>query len=585
MINYFAQDHRLDYGSLLYPDYGYKLSFAIGCTYSLDFEALLSVPIYLGAVEQPGSGDINNPFLILESIRRSTDKIALFCNCDGIKMMRNVQSVYALLENSVFPVNLGNGKNFHPKLWVIRYESLNNEPDIIKVIILSRNLTFDRSMDLAVELKGEVKGRIRRQSKQQPISDLLNYLVGICDVKDKAEKIKSLADDLLRIESFAIGNDFSDYSFFVTGIPNHADDAKEICSPCRRIMLVSPFLTKSVVAGLVKDCSWFEKNKLLNRVLISRLSSVTPDIFDMFDEVYVPTEGLEDNSVLQEIDEEPKRDLHAKAIFKDTYTENAIYIGSFNTTSNARDRNIEIMVKFTYKSYKASLRIVKEQFIDNKYPAFQQLYSPSVVEGDEESEEMSDFSDIISSVIGAKVQLDENGSYSTTVHFTNNNTDVFVLPLYLNGKRAFQQATGEIVFDHMALQNLSELFIVRRNDEVRIIKINVDDMPVEERNDAVIHQIIDSKPKLLQYILYLLSDDPELATLEIGQLLKNSADGPNKDDERIITPSIYEKMLLAAARSPEKIKAIKDIISHVEEDKVDEEFSALVSCFDNIIGE
>ena len=584
MINYFDQGHRLDYGSLLYPEYGYKVSFAVGCTYSLDFEALLSVPVYLGAVEQPGAGNANNPFLILESVRKSTDKIALFCNGDGIKMMRNIQPVFALLENSVFPVSLGPGKNFHPKLWVIRYEALDNGPDIIKVIILSRNLTFDRSMDLVVEMRGEVRGRVKRHSKQQPIADLLNFLADICDVAEKTDKIKTLSEDLLRVESFDIDGDFEDYEFYVTGIPNHENDSSVICSPCRRIMIVSPFLSKTVVANMVRECSWFSRNQHLNRVLISRINSITPDIFDLFDEVYVPAEGLEDNSILQEIDDEPKRDLHAKVIFKDTYTENAIFIGSFNATANAKDRNVEIMVKFRYKPYKASLRLIKEQFVDNSYPAFQRLLSSSSEEAEEDSEEMTDFSDIISSVQNARVQLDDNGSYSVIVRLSSDIPFASILPLYLNGRRTFKKLSSEIVFDHMTIRDLSELFIIKKKDEYRVIKIHVDDLPIEERNDAIISMIIDSKPKFLQYILYLLSEDPELATLEIGQLLKEG-NNENKNDESIITPSIYEKMLLAAARDPEKIKAIKDIMNHVEADKVEDEFRKLVECFEEFIGE
>lgn len=583
MDNYFDQSNRLDYGSLLYPDSGYKLSFAVGCTYSLDFEALLSVPVYLGAVEQPGSSDIRNPFLLLESIRRSADKIALFCNCDGIKMMRNVQAVFALLENSVFPVNLGPGRNFHPKLWVVRYESLNGEPDMIKIIVLSRNLTFDRSLDLVVEMKGLVKGRRHPHSKQRPIADLLNYLTDICDVRDKADKIKSVADDLMKVETFDLNSDFNDYTFYVTGIPKHENDAEEICSPCRKMMIVSPFLSKSVVADMVRECSWFERNSQVNRVLISRYSSITPDIYDLFDEVYAPIDGLEDNSALEEADDEPKRELHAKVIFKDTYHENALYIGSFNATSNARFKNVELMVKFRYKMYKASLKALKEQLIDSSLSAFQRVNAPDATDEDADSEELTDFTDVISSVLGARVQLNENGSYSTIVWFKSDDSDVWILPLFLNGKRSMKCISTEIIFDHMTLSDLSELFIVKKNDETRVIKIDIEDMPLEERDDAVIRSIIDSKPKFLQFILYLLSDDPELATLELNQLMKSGAGA--ESEVYLITPSIYEKMLLAAACEPHKIKAIKDIMNHVGEDKVEEDFRKLVDCFDVFVGE
>ena len=589
MNNYYDQGNRLNYGALLCPDSGYKLSFAVGCTYSLDFEALVSIPLYLCGVEQTSSERINNPFVILENICRSTDKIALFCNCDGIKMLRNIKPVYALLDNSVFPVNLGNGSNFHPKLWVIRYDSQNDGPDMIKVLVLSRNLTFDRSMDLVVEMKGYIGKRIRRNSKQKPIADLLNFLASTCDTGDKAERIKTVADDLLRVDSFEIANDFEDYSFLVTGIPNHDNDSKEICSPCRRIMVVSPFLSKSVLSNMVRDCYRFENNQQVNRILISRLTSVTPEVFSLFDEVYTPAEGLENNALLQENDEdEPKRDLHAKVIFKDTYTENAIYIGSFNTTANAKYKNVEIMVKLKYKPYKSSLRLLREQFVESTYPAFQRLLSPLVETADEdETEEMVDFSDVIESIIEAAVRLDSNGSYSTIVRFKCANADVLISPLFIDGDLRFKEASPEVVFDHMTTKELSELFVVKKNDESRIIKLNISDLPFDERNDAIFRDMLNTRPKFLQYILFLLSDDLELASMEINQLMKDGFDKNNDENgtESLITPSIYERMLLAAARDPERIKSIRDAVKHFDDEKIDKEFIDLVNSFDSLIGE
>ena len=588
MNDYFDQKSRLNYGALLYPDYGYELSFAVGCTYSLDFEALISVPLSLGAIEQSSSETMKNPFSILEGIRRSTDKIAIFCNCDGIKMLRNIKPVYAMLDNSVFPVNLGDGKNFHPKIWVIRYKSTNNEPDMIKVLILSRNLTFDRSMDLVVELKGLIKGRIKRQSKQKPIADLLCFLADKCETGSKAERIKSLADDVCRVDSFDIGNDFDDYSFYITGIPNHEDDSKIITSPCERILIVSPFLAETVVANMVKDCSKFDINHKVNRVLISRRSSITPSIFSLFDEVYVPTEGLEDDSLLEENEDydKPKRELHAKVIFKKTSAENAIFIGSFNATRNALNNNVEFMVRFKYKPYKASLDIVKNQFVNGSCPAFMRLHYPSSADDDDvNEEEMTDFSDVVSSVVGGMVRMDDNGSYSTVIHFKSDNPDVSISPLFIEKNRVFKEIRTEIVFDHMKTRELSELFIVRKNNEERIIKISIDDLPVEERNDAVFSELINTQPKLLQYVLFLLSDDPELATLEVNRLPQEGSNGEQNGNDYIMSPTIYERMLLAAAREPEKIKAIKDAIKHFDEEKIDKGFVDVVNCFDSLIGD
>ena len=109
---------RLSYSEMLRPDVGYTLEFAVGTTYSLDLEALLGIPVSMGLLEDGDTEQLRNPLYVLESIRASSDKIAIFCNAGGIKLPDRIQSVYSLLEESVFQVKLGKNANFHPKLWV-----------------------------------------------------------------------------------------------------------------------------------------------------------------------------------------------------------------------------------------------------------------------------------------------------------------------------------------------------------------------------------------------------------------------------------------------------------------------------------
>ena len=147
---------RLSYGELLRPDVGYTLDFAVGTTYSLDLEALLGVPVSLGLLEDADAEQMRSPLYVLEAIRTSSDKIAIFCNAGGIKLPDKIQSVYSLLEENVFQVKLSKNSNFHPKLWVLKYSNEAGK-SYIKLLVLSRNLTFDSSIDLCVAMRGEVR--------------------------------------------------------------------------------------------------------------------------------------------------------------------------------------------------------------------------------------------------------------------------------------------------------------------------------------------------------------------------------------------------------------------------------------------
>ena len=68
--------------------------------------------------------------------------------------------------------------NFHPKLWILQYHNVNDGRTMIKVVVLSRNLTFDQSMDMAIEMTGYVGREVN--PKNQPLADML-----IISIKEK----------------------------------------------------------------------------------------------------------------------------------------------------------------------------------------------------------------------------------------------------------------------------------------------------------------------------------------------------------------------------------------------------------------
>ena len=157
MLN--PNNDRLDYGQVLAPPVGYRLDFAVGTTYSLDLDALVGACIALGLSEETDSDLMKNPVCLLEALRTTGDKIALFCEGGQIHLPNNVTSLYILLEKMVFQVATTKRKgitkfpSFHPKFWLIRYVDENKNP-LYRVVVLSRNLTFDRSWDVTFCMDG-----------------------------------------------------------------------------------------------------------------------------------------------------------------------------------------------------------------------------------------------------------------------------------------------------------------------------------------------------------------------------------------------------------------------------------------------
>ena len=148
MLN--PNNDRLDYGQILTPPAGFSLDFAVGTTYSLDLDALVGISLALGLSEETDSELMNNPVCLLEALRSTGDKVALFCEGGQIAMPNHITPLYILLEKMVFSVKttkkrgIATFPSFHPKFWLIRYKN-NDGIQQYRAIILSRNLTFDRS--------------------------------------------------------------------------------------------------------------------------------------------------------------------------------------------------------------------------------------------------------------------------------------------------------------------------------------------------------------------------------------------------------------------------------------------------------
>ena len=71
--------NRLNYGELLAPPATYHLDFAIGTTYSLDLDALVGATMSLGLSAETDTNLAKNPVCLLEALKKTADKIALFC--------------------------------------------------------------------------------------------------------------------------------------------------------------------------------------------------------------------------------------------------------------------------------------------------------------------------------------------------------------------------------------------------------------------------------------------------------------------------------------------------------------------------
>jgi hypothetical protein len=140
----------------LRPPPGYMFALGIAMTYTLDLTTLLSIPLHL-ALFAAGNRNamLQDGVALLESLRRTTDNLAVFCQQGRIAAPNLPHVLYGLLEPCVMEVNAPNGGVFHPKIWVLRFQGHSDNDDVIlRLLVLSRNLTNDRSWDLSLSVDG-----------------------------------------------------------------------------------------------------------------------------------------------------------------------------------------------------------------------------------------------------------------------------------------------------------------------------------------------------------------------------------------------------------------------------------------------
>jgi len=558
------ENNRLNYGELLMPELGYTLDFAVGLTYSLDLEALLGVPVSLGMFDEIDSSHIDNPFFLLEAIRKSSDKIAIFCNVGAIKMPQRIEPVFALLEQSVFEVRLKRGANFHPKLWLIRYENSDGDA-YIKVIVLSRNLTFDRSFDVAVELSGDI-GSTEREGNR-PLADLLRFVAPFAN-DEKTKQIRSLARDVMKVKPFPLGEQFKSCSFHPFGISGYKKQSDDLLLDANELIVISPFLSDSVIKKLT-ECP--EK-----KTLITRKNSVTQMVMDSFDDVYITKDVVLGDELLEEpnLRIDSKRDIHAKVYFKNSGNGNHLYLGSLNASANAFYHNVEFMIGLKFKPHYTGYTSMLKEFLPDDNCPFERLKAadPDAVP-DNEKEGASLLDVIYALQVASACPTGER--YSVKITAMPLEVSAVIAPIYR--PRAFVPIGEDTVLSDLLLQELSDFYIIRRGEDSAVVKLPTDGIPRDERDNAIYNSIIKNKNAFLAYVTFMLSGNYTEASMEQRTFLNTLRRG---GDLTVSIPSaLYERMLRTVTEHPSKLDDIADVMKRLDPSVVSEDFKELLTAF------
>ena len=359
------------YGASLQPPAGYVFDAGVATTYSMDFESALAAPVSLALFASENRDDVLlNPLALLEGVERIAGRLLVFADAGHIKAaVRPHSRICALLERMIVEVAAPREGAFHPKMWALRFLPLQpEEPRRLRLLILSRNLTRDRSWDVALTLDGEITARPKEANR--PLANFVRALPGLATGETPEGSrvlVDELAEDLRRAE-WTLPEPFLDVAFAVNGF----DGKTWRPEACDRLGIISPFCDDEALSMLAA-LSRAAKPMLIGRSEeLARLDAATLKAFE-------PVAVLEDaaaNEDGEEIEDGDLSGLHAKVFVAERGWDASITVGSGNATRPALLTGVNVEIFATLKGKRSQIGRVEELLGADGFGRMTRLFVP-----------------------------------------------------------------------------------------------------------------------------------------------------------------------------------------------------------------
>lgn len=565
---------RLDYTEILRkPAPGFELSAAIASTYSLDLQALLAALLPLGFEGDAASECRNNPVFALHALKKLLPKLALFCDGASIKVPNLSQNrLLALLDRAVYPVK--HKTAFHPKFWLLKFVRGNEV--CYRLVVLSKNVTFDRSWDMAIALDGVPDAE---NANGSPLADMLQFLHRT--QWGKGKRLSFVSKMIDEIRNVAFGDDemkARDLRFIPLGIdkiPAEDEFLLNKKAAFYRLLVISPFLSAGAVRELFARGRENSETILISRKLaLSELSAedlVQVNCFCMKDEVI-------DGERSENLSEKPlqiqTQDIHAKFyLFQQSQGSSPyLYLGSANLTQNGiNSKNVELLVRFKLSRQNIYDKIRADLLPQNHNGVFTPYQCPDVVKKSD--------AEIIRDELEKSYRTLTLGKFSAEVTKCG---DKFNIELCFSGKISpgyrceiapllgnYQTLSEKVIFKEQVPENISDFYRVKLELEKSGEKIerlliidtlsNIDTL-ADIREELLEKFCLKKSEDLLEYLSYVLSENAY--PLAVAKSVQAGAYNGTYRNYQAASFALYEKMLYWAATDKSRLLEIKDIIQH-----------------------
>jgi hypothetical protein len=585
----------------LHPPAGYQFDAGIATTYSLDLDVLLATPLHLSlfARGQDTEALLADGVALLDAVRRTSERLLVFCQKGQVAAPSGPRVLFSLLEPVICEALAPGGSAFHPKLWLLRFTASEDgyEPPLYRLVVLTRNITADQSWDMALQIEGEPGETERREN-----GPLVDFLLGLPELAPTAaahplaEELPVIAAEVACVR-WRLPEGFSHVRFHAPGADGRA------WRPHRsdRLAVVSPFCIGAALDRLADSTT--EPVLVLSRP--EELDKIPDAMLGRFAHRLVLSDAAEADDGEDTAERAPTMGLHAKVYIAERGLNTHIYVGSANATTAAlvAARNVELVAELIGRTERVGgvdtllapggLRDLLTEYGRPEEPPAE---DPARVAAEELLERVWRSLRDGGIVVTCARQTDTwslhlRASGALPLHGA---IAVHVWPVTLlrdRSRSALPFAEGaEVVFPDVALESLTSLFafeIVAEVADLRrrfVLNLPIEGLPVEERDSAVIRQIVRNRESFLRYLLLLLGGLELEGSAGVGGTgFVGGRWGTGFDDLPLL-----EEMTRAFCREPHRLGWVRDLMRRLQNGEnigeiVPDEFRDLWATFERAL--
>ena len=592
-----SPDQRSLYTAALTPPDGFVFDKAIGTTFSLDPTTLLSVPLHLALLHRE-RGAMQDGIALLEALRRVTERTTVYVQRGRVQVPAGLNALCALLEPMVIEACAPHGGAFHPKLWVLRFVEADGGNALMRLLVLSRNLTADRSWDLSLQLEGRPGGAYVAVNRAlgELVAALPDMAVGEVSAARRAQT-EELGEEL-RKTRWELPSGYESVEFHVLG------RKKGTWLPPRssELAVISPFVTADALAKLR------ETTKKLVAVVArpEELDCLPPETRALAAGCHVLQEEAETEDG-EAVEQRDTLGLHAKAFILRDGWDTKLFVGSANATSAAllAGKNLEVLAELTGKSSKVG-KIEDLLGPDGLGPVLSPYAPPETpvaVDADEKAAEeaLERARDaLVGAVLRLHCQREEDGYQLVLQADERLQLDgiagLRAWPLTVTDERAADASglmtEGRAALGTFATASITGLVAFELCASVQPRKLCFAlNLPVlglpPERDAAIVRTVIRNRDGFLRYLKLLLGD---LAGFVPAHAAGSGSGGVFRWSSAADGVPLLEDLTRAFSRDPERLREVGRVVArlsrHVDgEEVVPAEFLELWRVFEQALGD